>query len=166
MIYDSGVSSGTKVREAKAGDTAAMAELAAKSDTAAHWKDEDYDRIFKRGSPERTAFIAEEQDRVVGLIVATCVEGEWEIENVVVDPNRQRCGLGNALVRALLARADEEGAEAVFLEVRESNRAARGLYERHGFVEVGRRKGYYSGPAEDAVVYRKTGLRAKSGEVK
>jgi len=47
-----------------------------------------------------------------------------------------------------------EGAESIFLEVRESNLAARSFYQDSAFVESGRRKGYYSDPQEDAVVYR------------
>jgi ribosomal-protein-alanine N-acetyltransferase len=42
----------------------------------------------------------------------------------------------------------------VFLEVRESNAAARCFYEKAGFVQTGRRKSYYTDPAEDAVLYR------------
>jgi ribosomal-protein-alanine N-acetyltransferase len=51
--------------------------------------------------------------------------------------------------------AEAQGAESVFLEVRESNRAARFLYEKWSFVESGRRKQYYQGPQEDAIVYRR-----------
>ena len=50
--------------------------------------------------------------------------------------------------------ARRQGALAVFLEVRESNRAARALYEKWAFVENDRRKRYYSNPEEDAIVYR------------
>lgn len=160
------MSAGRTVREARVWDAAAMAELAAKSGTAAHWKVEDYERIFAAGASARIALVVEEQGLGVGFIVAACVGSEWEIENVVVAPEWVRRGVGNSLIEALLERAGCDGAEAVFLEVRESNRAARGLYEKWGFVEVGRRKGYYSGPVEDAVVYRKPGLRAKNGQVK
>ena len=49
---------------------------------------------------------------------------------------------------------EQEGAAAVFLEVRESNRAARALYEKWAFLESGRRRGYYKDPEEDAILYR------------
>ena len=169
--------------------------MAEQSDTAAHWREEDYVKAVEENVPSRVLLIAVDGCDIVGFIVALSVGYEWEIENVVVDPERLRRGLGDALMDAFLERAESEGAETVFLEVRESNRAARGLYEKWGFMEVGRRKGYYSRvvdsshicqkradvghqhtderdqeqltpDAEDAVVYRKTGLRAKSGQVK
>ena len=54
----------------------------------------------------------------------------------------------------LLRRAQSEGATAIFLEVRESNHAARSLYEKWAFSESGRRPRYYTQPEEDAIVYR------------
>lgn len=80
---------------------------------------------------------------------------EWEIENIVVAPKVRRKGIGRQLVDALLAAAGETNSESVFLEVRESNAAARKLYESAGFQQNGRRKSYYSDPPEDAILYRK-----------
>jgi ribosomal protein S18 acetylase RimI-like enzyme len=57
---------------------------------------------------------------------------------------------------ALLDRARETNSERVFLEVRESNQAARAFYARLGFEQSGRRKLYYANPPEDAVLYRLT----------
>jgi len=51
-----------------------------------------------------------------------------------------------------VARA--KGAQSIFLEVRESNQAARSLYEKWAFVESGRRIRYYQNPQEDAIAYR------------
>jgi hypothetical protein len=58
------------------------------------------------------------------------------------------------ILDALLASARKTNSEAVFLEVRESNEAARLFYEKSGFIQSGRRKSYYSNPLEDAVLYR------------
>jgi ribosomal-protein-alanine N-acetyltransferase len=55
---------------------------------------------------------------------------------------------------ALLSAARETNSDSVFLEVRESNVAARSLYEKAGFEQEGRRKSYYTNPMEDAVLYR------------
>ena len=52
----------------------------------------------------------------------------------------------------ILGRARAGGGTAARLEVRRSNRAAVRLYEAHGFVEIGRRKGYYPAESEDAIV--------------
>jgi ribosomal-protein-alanine N-acetyltransferase len=91
---------------------------------------------------------------VQGFVVARHVAPEWELENIVVAPAVRRRGLGQRLLDALLAAARETNSSSVFLEVRESNAAARCFYEKAGFVQTGRRKSYYTDPAEDAVLYR------------
>jgi [ribosomal protein S18]-alanine N-acetyltransferase len=55
----------------------------------------------------------------------------------------------------VLAELTEDGVRAVYLEVRESNQRARTLYESSGFDSVGRRRGYYRHPLEDALVLRR-----------
>ena len=98
--------------------------------------------------------VIEEQCVVQGFLVGRAVEGEWEIENIAVAGPARRRGLGTRLVGEFLDLARKQGAQAVFLEVRESNRAARALYEKWAFVEAGRRAHYYRQPEEDAVAYR------------
>jgi [ribosomal protein S18]-alanine N-acetyltransferase len=93
---------------------------------------------------------------MAGFVVAASVGREWEIENVVVAEEARRRGLGGSLMQALMERARRQGAESVFLEVRESNVAAVALYRKWGFKEAGKRKGYYSAPAEDGLLYRKS----------
>ena len=79
---------------------------------------------------------------------------EWEIENIAIAGPARRRGLGTRLLGELLDLARAQGAESVFLEVRESNHAARALYEKWSFIESGRRKKYYKDPEEDAILYR------------
>jgi ribosomal-protein-alanine N-acetyltransferase len=64
-------------------------------------------------------------------------------------------GIGSALLGALLQAAVGRGCTEVFLEVREDNPRARGLYLRRGFEEIGVRRGYYQPPGVDAIVMRK-----------
>jgi len=90
----------------------------------------------------------------LGYVVAWFVADEGEIANLAVDPELRRRGLGAVLLDAALGEAAARGASAVYLEVRESNVAARQLYASRGFVEVGRRTRYYRKPVEDAVVLR------------
>ncbi len=135
-------------------------DLERQSPGASHWRDDDYARIFAEGPPPRLALVrlalvAEQEGALLGFLVASHVGSEWEIENVAVASHARRRGLGSRLLREFLAIAEQHGAESVFLEVRESNRDARALYEAAGFAETGRRKSYYSGPLEDAVMYRK-----------
>jgi ribosomal-protein-alanine N-acetyltransferase len=121
--------------------------------TAAHWTRQQYDAIFSQPSPRRLALLIEEEPTVQGFLVGRALEGEWEIENIAVAGQARRRGLGTRLVGEFLDAARAQGAKSVFLEVRESNRAARSLYEKWGFLESGRRPRYYPGPEEDAIVY-------------
>ena len=77
---------------------------------------------------------------------------EGQITNIAVHPDYRRKGLGAAIVRSLLRHAKDARLESVSLEVRVSNTAAIKLYEQFGFVEMGRRKGFYQKPTEDALV--------------
>ena len=91
---------------------------------------------------------------VSGFLVAIQIDAEWELENIVVDPGKRRRGFAKQLLEVLVATARSTNSESVFLEVRESNLAARSLYERAGFELTGHRKSYYANPQEDAVLYR------------
>ena len=122
--------------------------------TASHWSKEQYERLFSGNVPTRVARVIEEDGVVDGFLVARAVGNEWEIENIAIAGPARRRGLGSRLLGEFLDLARERGAESVFLEVRESNRAARALYEKWAFVEAGRRSGYYREPEEDAAVYR------------
>lgn len=68
-------------------------------------------------------------------------------------------GIGSALLGALITAAAERGCTEVFLEVREDNPRARGLYLRRGFEEIGVRRGYYQPSGVNAIVMRKDLLR-------
>ncbi|HYH32117.1 MAG TPA: ribosomal protein S18-alanine N-acetyltransferase [Pseudonocardia sp.] len=101
---------------------------------------------------------ARDGDLLVGYggigFVAGPPHAEAEIHTIGVDPAHQRRGIGRALLRGLLAVADEVGA-AVFLEVRTDNDAARALYEAEGFTVVGLRKRYYRPSGADAHTMRR-----------
>lgn len=146
------------IRHATAADLAAMQAIEQHAATAAHWTAADYEKIFN--APElqtdwrRIALVIEDAGKVEGFLVAQTVGGEWELENVAIQPDARRRGHGTRLVGELLDLARAQGASAVFLEVRESNRAARSLYEKWAFVESGRRPRYYREPEEGAVTYK------------
>ncbi|HEY0997925.1 MAG TPA: ribosomal protein S18-alanine N-acetyltransferase [Gemmatimonadaceae bacterium] len=89
---------------------------------------------------------------VVGYVVAWFVAGEGEIANVAVRPEWRGHGIGARLLDHTILEARERAVERLFLEVRESNLAAQGLYASRGFQQVGRRRGYYRRPNEDALV--------------
>ncbi|APU17590.1 MULTISPECIES: ribosomal protein S18-alanine N-acetyltransferase [Actinoalloteichus] len=136
-------------------------------------------RLFRGDDPWReSAFRAElaaghlylaarrgaEQDEVPGpagligyaglAVVGRAPDFEAEVHTIAVDPDYQGGGVGTALLRALLRRADEVSA-TTFLEVRTDNRQAITLYERHGFEVVGLRKRYYQPSGADAYTMRR-----------
>lgn len=80
---------------------------------------------------------------------------EAEILTLGVIPDSRRRGGADALLEAALAQAVGEGVRSMFLEVEAGNEAARALYAKHGFAQVGERRGYYKNGA-DALVLRKT----------
>jgi ribosomal-protein-alanine N-acetyltransferase len=99
--------------------------------------------------------VLEDEGAIAGFAVAAEVAGEWELENIAVRSAEQRRGMANRLMGAMLSEVSRDGGVLIHLEVRESNEAARALYARWGFGEVGRRPGYYHNPPEDAILYKK-----------
>jgi ribosomal-protein-alanine N-acetyltransferase len=78
-----------------------------------------------------------------GFVLSRVAAGEAEILTIGVDPRFSRMGLGWRLMRAALRKARDQAAEAVFLEVDETNIAAVALYHKLGFAKVGERRAYY-----------------------
>jgi len=142
------------IRPATDADVPGMMRLAQHSATAAQWSPQQYAALFSSTSPRRIALVIEEASSVRGFLIAQAIPPDWEIENIAIDADARRRGLGTRLLGEFLDRARAEGAQAVFLEVRESNHAARALYEKWAFVESGRRLRYYQNPQEDAIVYK------------
>ncbi len=92
---------------------------------------------------------------LAGYVVAWFAGGQGEIANIAVAPWARGRGVGARLLDAALDEGAQRGTEEVFLEVRDSNTAARSLYASRGFTAVGRRRNYYRRPVEDALVLRK-----------
>jgi ribosomal-protein-alanine N-acetyltransferase len=78
-----------------------------------------------------------------------------EILTVGVVPAARRRGLARRMLTSLYDEARSRGARELFLEVRVDNSSAIALYESEGFVELGRRRGYYDHGRVDAVVMRR-----------
>ena len=155
-----------------------MIALEKLSATAAHWSIAQYKEIFEtavsirapvssvsggrrdacRTAGEtpalRLASVVEDQSGVQGFAVARVLGREWELENIIVADQAQRRGLGTRLLGELANLARSQHAQSIFLEVRESNQAARSLYLKCAFVENGHRKSYYQNPLETAILYK------------
>ena len=100
------------------------------------------------------AFVAEDEDGIVGYVMARISGEEGEILDLAVRPELRRRGIGRRLLLSVWNALGSEGVRELYLEVRESNRAAIELYRGHGFRPVGLRPRYYRNPAEDAIVLR------------
>ena len=98
----------------------------------------------------------------LGEIIGFCsfwrVLDELHINNLAVTPEHRRSHVATALLTRVLRDGDTMGARRATLEVRHSNEPAQRLYERFGFAVAGIRRGYYTNPAEDALVLWKEGL--------
>lgn len=97
-------------------------------------------------------FAAVEEGALAAYIGSQLVVDELEIFNVAVAESFRRRGIAKRLVERLTEEAAAMGAERITLEVRAGNAPAIALYEKLGFVEVGRRKNYYRSPREDALL--------------
>jgi ribosomal-protein-alanine N-acetyltransferase len=89
-----------------------------------------------------------------GMILARLAADEAEILTVAVVPERRQQGVGGRLVNAAATEARTRGAARLILEVSTRNPAARGLYQRLGFAQVGRRRAYYA-DGSDALIMSK-----------
>ena len=143
------------VRAATLADIVSILRIERQSPEASHWSAAEYDRILA----EELLLVAEVEGDIAGFLCARLAAEDWELENIAVAGTYRRQGVARELLEGLLSRI--HSGSAIFLEVRESNHAARRFYEKRGFIEAGRRRRYYQQPEEDAVVYE---LRVASGE--
>ncbi len=100
-------------------------------------------------------FVCEFSGVVLGYGGVKTVADEAYVTNIAVTEKHRGLGIGRMLVKSLCDAAKEDGAGFISLEVRASNSAAISLYEAEGFKECGRRKNFYSKPAEDALIMTK-----------
>lgn len=97
-------------------------------------------------------YVAEEDGQLLGGCGLWLIAGEGSIGNVAVAKEARRRGVGTGLMRHMLSEGDKEGLTAYTLEVRVSNAAAIGLYQKLGFVSEGIRPNFYEKPTEDAII--------------
>jgi ribosomal-protein-alanine N-acetyltransferase len=100
---------------------------------------------------------------VAGYVIAFAIGEDAELLNIAVHSDHRGKGLAGQMLDAVLIELGRRGVRNAFLEVRESNGAARALYGSRGFTEIGRRRNYYRRPVEDALVMRRL-LEAVEGD--
>lgn len=111
--------------------------------------------LSELNNPLSCWIIALDGKTVAGYVGSQTVLGEADMMNLAVLPVYRRQGMGKRLVEALIEELRSNGVHCLTLEVRASNTPALGLYEKLGFVSVGRRPHYYTKPQEDALILRK-----------
>ena len=106
-------------------------------------------------NPFSNLWVEEENGEIIGYIDWWILYEKAQLANIGVAARAQKQGIGRKLLRKCIAHAEENGCEILSLEVRVSNSPAIALYEKMGFVQVGRRPRYYTNPREDALILRK-----------
>lgn len=137
------------VRLAQKADLPALAAIEAAARPGGNWAPAQVAEELCR--PRATVLVDERDGGVAGWIVSWTVVDEIQILQIAVAPAARRRGVATALLRAALGPVHAADASVALLEVRASNAAAIGLYEKEGFVAVGRRRQFYS-DGEDAVL--------------
>ena len=153
------IGSAVEIRPAVDADIAAVMRIERES-FSDPWSEDSFRASLQ---PERMRFLVarggpvEEgsEPPLLGYVIALMLVEEAEIADIAVSTKARRLGIGGLLLDSMLSEAADRGVLTMFLEVRESNSAARALYESRHFREVGRRRGYYRSPSEDALLLRR-----------
>lgn len=133
-------------------NAAHLANLHAQSGLALRsWSSTEYDALL--GDP---AVIISGDEH--GFAIGHFVLDEAELRMIVIAPDQRGRGRGRIILNQFEAMAQAKGVTSIFLEVGESNQAARALYLGSGYQEIGNRANYYKrtdGKAENALILKK-----------
>ena len=154
-----GVARRLPVRPMRAADAPAMARIEQAVFGREAWPRSAFaylHAVFAAARPARgRLWVAEASGGgVVGYVGVelSALGGEADLVNLAVDPAHRRRGVGRALMATAVGYCRTRRVELVWLRVRAGNRGARAFYRRCGFEVVGRFRGYYADPREDAVL--------------
>ncbi len=148
-----------RIRPMSSADLPRVMEIAQSLKDAPHWPESVWTTAVDCATgpdvtPRRICLVA--ADPLSGIVLAFAVTGllppQAELESIAVAAEHQRRGIASGLFAGLVRELKAAGIHEIFLEVRDSNRAARGFYRAQGFSETGRRVRYYADPIEDAVL--------------
>lgn len=139
-----------RVRPMAAKDIPAVVEIETDAFTTP-WQVETFEGLLGRDGMELLVMEDAAGD-VVGYAVLWCILDQGELANIAIRPELRGRGYGARLLEEVVSVCRARGVTSLYLEVRASNEAAIGLYERFGFRDVGRRRDYYQRPTEDARV--------------
>ncbi|MEU4578211.1 MULTISPECIES: ribosomal protein S18-alanine N-acetyltransferase [Nonomuraea] len=94
------------------------------------------------------------EEQIVGYAGLAVAADQADVQTIAVLDTHRGTGVGGAMLSALLQEAGRRGAREIFLEVREDNPVARGVYTHFGFEEIGTRRRYYE-DGTDAIMMRR-----------
>jgi ribosomal-protein-alanine N-acetyltransferase len=140
-----------EIRAMAAADLPAVMDIENRS-FASPWLEEMF--LAEIQGPVSSAIVAVEEGRIVGYATYRVILDEGHLMNLAIHPDFRGGQRGKTLLAHVIAEARRQGAEFMFLEVRESNYKAQQLYRGFGFYPIGRRRNYYSDNGEDAIVMR------------
>ncbi len=154
----------TAVRAARESDLDAVLEIE-RASFSDPWSRESFESalelgrmlfVIAEGAPEATGPDTEPgRQELLGYAIVLLLFDEAEVADLAVAPAARGRGIGGLLLDAVTAEVRVVGVRSLYLEVRESNVWARALYDSRSFAHVGRRRGYYASPREDALVMRR-----------
>jgi [ribosomal protein S18]-alanine N-acetyltransferase len=154
---------GLRVRTAMVEDLPSIVEMEESIGEAPHWPKAEYAAIVSADQDMRTTIsrclmVAETEGHLLGFAVGKIIgsgsKSIAELESVAVRESARRGGVGRALCEAVIDWCTEWGVGVMELEVRSGSGGAITLYKELGFAIVGRRKGYYREPIEDALLMK------------
>ena len=140
------------VRPATADHVGVVAQLEVELFAADAWSQESVTEELT--GPRRLAFVACDDDEVIGYAVGMKVDDVLDLHRVAVVPAARRAGTGRALLEAVLRTGRKAGARRMLLEVSAGNEAALQFYAGTGFVQVDRRPHYYRDGTDALVLAR------------
>jgi len=108
--------------------------------------------MFEINSEDSYVGVAEENGEILGFAILHRFGDESEIFNIAVKEAHRGKGIGKMLMLSVIDSAEKNAVDLIYLEVRESNTAAFGLYEGLGFETLAIRKNYYDAPKENAII--------------
>lgn len=138
-----------EIRKAKSLDAQEIANLEKEIFSDA-WRQEDITSCINSNCA--MCYVAIDNNKTVGYIIGNKIPPEAEIYRIATSPDRLREGIGTKIFEFLLGEESPLGITDIFLEVREKNSPAIGLYEKLGFSRIDIRKNYYKNPDDNAII--------------
>ncbi len=139
------------IRQLEKTDVAVVAKIA-KASMPYPWNETVFSDCFGR---DYYAWVVEKQEKIVGFIVILLQDGECQLMNIAINPDCQRQGLAQQLLKQAVTFAKSRQVKQLLLEVRKSNQAAINFYKNSGGKQIAVRKDYYPSATgrEDALIF-------------